>query len=463
MSTNHVEEGLLLRKLETDEENIGGIRSWVVEVKRIGYLAGPMAAVTLSQYLLQVISLLLVGHLGELYLSSTAVAFSLSSVTCFTLLIGMASALETLGGQAYGAHQYKEVGTQTYTAIFSLFIVSIPISIVWIYMEYLLIFMGQDPQISHEAGRFLMYLLPAFFGYATLQPLIRYYLMQSMIIPLLISSCLTIAIHVPLCWFLVYQSGLKNIGAALSMDVSLWMNVAILASYMRYSPACEKTRVPISWEIFDGMKEFFKFAIPSAVMICLEGWSFEIIIVLSGLLPNPQLETSVLSVCLNILSTLYSIPYGLSAAVSTRVSNELGAGNPQGARTSVIIVMLLAVIEAIVASTTLFSCRYFLGYIFSNEKEVVEYLSNLAPLVCLSVIMDTLQATLSGVARGCGWQHIGAYVNLASFYLFGVPIAALLGFYSHLRAKGLWKSLANSPVKHTTSLLRTRNAEMKYK
>lgn len=90
----------------------------------------------------------------------------------------MASALETLSGQAYGAQQYKEVGTQTYTAIFSLLIVSIPISILWIYMEYILIFMGQDSQISHEAGRFLKFLLPTLFGYATLQPLIRYILLK---------------------------------------------------------------------------------------------------------------------------------------------------------------------------------------------------------------------------------------------------------------------------------------------
>lgn len=43
-----------------------------------------------------------------------------------------------------------------------------------------------------------------------------------------------------------------------------------------------------------------------------------------------------------------------------------------------------------------------------------------------------------GVARGCGWQHLGAYVNLAAFYLFGIPIAAALGFWVHLQGKGLW-------------------------
>ena len=44
----------------------------------------------------------------------------------------------------------------------------------------------------------------------------------------------------------------------------------------------------------------------------------------------------------------------------------------------------------------------------------------------------------AGVARGVGWQHLGAYANLAAFYLVGIPVAALLGFCTSLRGEGLW-------------------------
>ncbi|GFS32778.1 MATE efflux family protein [Actinidia rufa] len=276
-----------------------------------------MVAVTLSQYLLQVVCTMMVGHLGELSLSSTAMAVSLSSVTGFSFLLGMSCALETLCGQAYGAQQYHKLGTQTYTAIFSLLI----------------------------AGKFMTCLVPALFAYAILQPLVRYFQMQSLTLPMLISSCVTLALHIPLCWVLVFKSGLDNLGGALAIDISIWLNVIFLMLYMNYSSSCEKTRAPISMEMLRGVGEFFSFAIPSAVMICLEWWSFELLILLSGLLPNPELETSVLSVCLNTIATLYSIPYGLGAAVSTRVSNELGAGNPQRARAAVFAVMFLAVTE----------------------------------------------------------------------------------------------------------------------
>ena len=81
---------------------------------------------------------------------------------------------------------------------------------------------------------------------------------------------------------------------------------------------------------------------------------------------------------------------------STRVSYQLGAGNPQGARASAISVMLIAAATSILVSTTVFACRNVFGYIFSNEKEVVDYVAKMAPLLCLSVITDSLQGTLSG-------------------------------------------------------------------
>ncbi|XP_027153580.1 protein DETOXIFICATION 12-like [Coffea eugenioides] len=432
-----MEEGLLVKEREVKAERL----TWGLigqEMKRLCCIAGPMGAVTLCQFLLQVISLMMVGHLGELSLSSSAIAISLCAVTGFSLLSGMASALETLCGQAYGAQQYQKFGTHTYTAIFCLLIVCIPLSIIWMYLGKILALIGQDPLISHEAGIFATWLIPALFGYATLQPLVRYFQMQSLIFPMLISSCITISFHILICWVLVYNSGLENRGAAFAMGISMWLNVIILGLYMCCSSSCEKTRAPISGEVLYGVKEFFRFAIPSAVMLCLEWWSYELLILSSGLLPNPQLETSVLSVCLNTIITLYAIPYGLAAAVSTRVSNELGAGNPEGARVSVIGVLLLAVTEVIIVDAVLFASRHVFGYVFSSDKDVVDYVTTMAPLVCLSILMDSLQGILSAVARGCGWQHIGAYVNLASFYLVGIPSALILGFVVKIRGKGLW-------------------------
>ncbi|XP_019428211.1 PREDICTED: protein DETOXIFICATION 12-like [Lupinus angustifolius] len=411
------------------------------EMKRISVVAGPMVIVISSQYLLQVVSIMMVGHLGELYLSSAALAVSLASVTGLSVIIGMASGLETISGQAFGAKQYKKIGTQTYTAIFSLTLVSFVLSLLWINMERILILLRQDPLIAHESGKFIIWLIPVLFAYAIMEPLVRYFQIQSLLFPMLISSCVALCIHIPLCWALVYKTRLHNVGGALALGISNWSNVIFLGLYMRYSSKCAKTGAPISMELFHGIWEFFRFAVPSALMTCLEWWSFELLILVSGLLPNPQLETSVLSVCINTIATLYTIPFGIGAAASTRVSNELGAGNPQTAHIAVLAAMSLAVMEACVVSGTLFGCRHIFGYVFSNEKEVVDYVTLIAPLVCITVILDCIQGVLTGIARGCGWQNLGVYVNLGAFYLLGIPAAATLAFWFKLKGKGLWIGL----------------------
>lgn len=57
------------------------------EVKRVARIAGPMLAVMLSLYFLQIVAVMMVGHLGELALSSTAIAISFGAVTGFSPIV----------------------------------------------------------------------------------------------------------------------------------------------------------------------------------------------------------------------------------------------------------------------------------------------------------------------------------------------------------------------------------------
>lgn len=47
----------------------------------------------------------------------------------------------------------------------------------------------------------------------------------------------------------------------------------------------------------------------------------------------------------------------------------------------------------------------------------------------------------SGIARGSGWQDLGAYINLAAYYLCGIPVAVVMGFWVKMGGKGLWIGL----------------------
>ncbi|CAJ1842891.1 unnamed protein product [Sphenostylis stenocarpa] len=410
-----------------------------VELKRVWSMAAPMVAATVSQYLLEVVSLMMVGHLGILVsLSGVAIATSFAEVTGFCVILGMTGALETLCGQTFGAEEFEEIGKYTCCAIVTLLLVCLPISLLWIFVDKILLLFGQDPEICHVAHEYCICLSPALYGFAVLQCQIRYFQTQSMIFPMLFSSIAVLLLHIPICWGLVFKLGLGHAGAAYAIAISYWLNVIGLGIYMTYSPACENTKVVFSFNALLSIPEFCQFAIPSGLMYCFEMWSFELLTLVAGLLPNPQLQTSVLSICLNLTTLHYIVPYAVGASASTRISNELGAGNPNAAQGIVRVVVILGIVDGVIVSTFFVCCRHILGYAYSNDEEVVHYVEDIVPILCGSFTADSLVAALAGVARGGGFQQIGVYVNLGAYYLVGLPLAFLLGFVLHFNAKGLW-------------------------
>uniref|UniRef100_A0A2N9ICG4 Uncharacterized protein n=1 Tax=Fagus sylvatica TaxID=28930 RepID=A0A2N9ICG4_FAGSY len=148
----------------------------------------------------------------------------------------------------------------------------------------------------------------------------------------------------------------------------------------------------------------------SSCSYCLEWWSFELLILLSGLLPHPELETSVL---------FYMSQYDYNTLYNT------------------IWTWLLQQETSIVSTILLASGRVF-GYTFSNEKEVVDYVATMAPLVSLSVILDSLQGVLSGVARGTGWQHIGALCQPGGILSLWNSSCCSSGFLDKIKRKGAY-------------------------
>ncbi|KAJ9689538.1 hypothetical protein PVL29_014965 [Vitis rotundifolia] len=437
-----LESPLISQEAVSDHSRNGAKREEILgEVKKQLKLAGPLMSVNVLLYSLQVISVMFVGHLGELALSGASMATSFASVTGFSLMVGMGSALDTFCGQSFGAKQYHMLGVHKQRAMVVLLLVSIPVAFIWNNTGHILASLGQDPEISAEAGLYAHFMIPSIFAFALLQCHIRFLQAQNNVVPMMITTGFTTLLHTLTCWMLVFKSGLGNKGAALANAISYWINVLLLAIYVRISPSCKETWTGFSKEALHDVLKFLKLAIPSAIMLCLEIWSFEMMVLLSGLLPNPKLETSVLSISLNTYTVLYMIPLGLSGATSIRVSNELGAGQPQAALLAVYVALFMVAIEGILVATALILGHNFWGYSYSGEEKVVNYVGEMMLLLAGSQFIDGIQSVLSGVVRGSGKQKIGALVNLGAYYLAGIPSGALLAFVYHIGGKGLWTGI----------------------
>jgi multidrug resistance protein, MATE family len=181
--------------------------------------------------------------------------------------LGMASALDTLCGQAFGAGQYHLLGIYMQRAMLLLTLASVPLAVAWFYTGRILLLFGQDPAIAAEAGAFARWMIPALFAYGPLQCHVRFLQTQNVVVPVMAAAGATAACHLAVCWALVSGLGMGSRGAALGSAVSYWVNVAVLAVYVRVSPRCTKTWTGFSTEAFRDALGFLRLAVPSALMV----------------------------------------------------------------------------------------------------------------------------------------------------------------------------------------------------
>ncbi|XP_022135896.1 protein DETOXIFICATION 40-like, partial [Momordica charantia] len=219
------------------------------------------------------------------------------------------------------------------------------------------------------------------------------------------------------------------------------------------SEKCKETWSGFSPQAFSGLLGFLKLSIASAVMLCLETWYFQILVLLAGLLDNPQLALDSLSVCTTISGWVFMISVGFNAAASVRVSNELGSGHPKSAAFSVVVVTVIAFIISAICALIVLALRNVISYAFTEGADVAAAVSDLCPLLALTLLLNGIQPVLSGVAVGCGWQAFVAYVNIGCYYVVGVPLGAVLGLYFKFGAKGIWIGMIGGTFMQTAILV----------
>ncbi|KAJ4847418.1 Protein DETOXIFICATION 19 [Turnera subulata] len=451
MSTNTSLDEVPLLEVEGggESDNKGGRRWWwwwkkvvdVEEAKDQILFSLPMILTNVCFYLITLASVMFAGHLGELELAGSTLANSWATVTGFAFMVGLSGALETLCGQGFGAKLYRILGIHLQASCIISFLFSIAISLIWFYTEPILLSLHQNPQISMAAALYMKYLIPGLFAYGFLQNILRFLQTQSVVMPLVFFSLVPLCIHVGIAYALVHCTTLGYKGAPLAASISLWISVLMLATYVICAKKFANTWNGFSLESFHYILINLNLALPSAAMVCLEYWAFELLVFLAGLMPNSEISTSLIAMCVNTEAIAYMLTYGLSAAASTRVSNELGAGNPERARNGMVVTLKLSVVLALIFVLALaFGHNIWAGF-FSSSLIITQEFASMAPFLAISITVDAVQGVLSGVARGCGWQHLAVFANLGTFYFIGMPIACLAGFLFKLYVKGLWIGL----------------------
>ncbi|KAK9270462.1 hypothetical protein L1049_026042 [Liquidambar formosana] len=411
------------------------------EIKAIGKISGPTAITGLVLYSRAMISMLFLGHLGELELAGGSLSIGFANITGYSVISGLAMGMEPICGQAYGAKQWKLLGLTLQRTVLLLLSTSIPISFMWLNMKRILLWCGQDEAISSRAHVFILFSIPDLFFLSLLHPLRIYLRTQNITLPLTYCSAISVLLHVPLNFLLVVHFKLGIAGVAIAM---VWTNLnffLFLFSFVYFSGVYKDSWVSPSMDCLRGWSSLLALAVPTCISVCLEWWWYEFMILLCGLLVNPKATIASMGILIQTTSLVYVFPSALSLGVSTRVGNELGANRPAKARISMIVSLVSAFALGLAACLFTTLMRHKWGRFFTNDAEILQLTATALPIVGLCELGNCPQTTGCGVLRGSARPTIGANINLGSFYLVGMPVAISMGFVVKMGFAGLWLGL----------------------
>ncbi|EEF28364.1 multidrug resistance pump, putative [Ricinus communis] len=285
-------------------------------------MALPITAAHLMAFFRAVVSVMFLGRLGSLELAGGALSIGFTNITGYSVIVGLASGLEPVCSQAYGCKNWDLLSLSLQRMILILFVAIIPISLLWINLESIMNFMGQDPNITSMAATYCIYSLPDLLTYTLLQPLRVFLRSQRVTQPIMYCSLLAVIFHVPLNYVLVIVMGLGVPGVAMASVVTNMNMVALMVGYVWWVSGRWEMRWTVDiGGVCGGVGELLKLAVPSCLGICLEWWWYEIVIVMAGYLPNPTLAVAATGILIQTTSMMYTVPMALAGCVSARSSH----------------------------------------------------------------------------------------------------------------------------------------------
>lgn len=257
-------------------------------MKQLYMIAFPMILTGVFSYGKSATTLLFMGMMGKSALAGGSLAISIGNITGYSVLSGLATGMEGISSQAFGARQWSLIGLTLNRTVLILLLTCFPISLIWLNSHIFFLFWCQNPAVAAAAATYLTYSIPSLLFLSFTYPLKIYLRTQEITKPLTISAVVSLMAHTSINYYLICHRKLGVQAAALASAFADLNTLLALASYLGFSGVCKRSWPGWSLECFREWKPILCQAIPSCLSVCLEWWWYELMIILSGILYNPD-------------------------------------------------------------------------------------------------------------------------------------------------------------------------------
>ncbi|MER9238740.1 MATE family efflux transporter [Mesorhizobium sp. M0633] len=426
---------------------------WRREIRAMLALAWPMVLTNLGQTAMTATDVMMMGRLGPDTLASGALGANLYFMP---LIFGLGLMLATSPMMATELgrrrHSVRDLRRTVRQGLWLAILICIPIwALLW-HGESVLLAMGQEPALAHQAGIYLRWLewavLP-FFGYIVLRSFISALERPGWA---LIIVFVAVACNAFFNWLFMFGNlGIQSMGIAgsgLATTLSSTLMFAGMAAVVMLEKKFRRYRLfgrfwRADWPRFKGL---LRLGLPIAGLLAFEVTIFNAAAFLMGLIDAASLAAH--AIAIQIASITFMVPLGLNQAVTVRVGLAHGAGNPEGVSRAgwtayVVSVSFMALMGLVMILWPHLLIGAFIDLGNPANAEVVALAVSFLAFAALFQVFDGAQAVASGMLRGLHDTKVPMIYAAIGYWGIGLPLGVLLAFRFGFNGVGIWIGLSS--------------------
>lgn len=238
--------------------------------------------------------------------------------------------------------------------------------------------------------------------------------------------------------------GVKSMGVSgvgLSTLIDRLLMAVVMTIYVLRSKHFKKYLSEFKITFIDRIRSFkiAKIGMPVALQYSFEISAFSGAAVLIGTIGSN--EQAAHQIAIGLAAMTYMIASGIASAATIKTGNNFGKQNFGDLRRSAIasyhVILLFMAATAIV----FIAANGYLPYIITSDQTVIPIAAQLLIIAGFFQLFDGTQVVGLGVLRGIGDVNIPTLITFLAYWVVGIPVGYVLGFYFELGVNGVWYGL----------------------
>ena len=419
------------------------------ETRALLHLATPIILSQIAQVMMGLLDTVMSGHAGAFDQAVVGLGVALW-IPVFIALMSVVQAVSPIIAHHFGAGDHDAVARDAREGVWLASGVGLlPLVLVPWAPDLLMVF-HIEPALAQRTGVFLWGIglgLPAALVYRALA---FYSSSINQTRPIMVLAFVGLAINGVLNWFLIYgHFGLPAMGGAgcgWATGIGMWVALAALAAWTAWAPAYRSYALWRTWPLptWAAQKRLLRLGLPMGGAGFAEVAAFCSVAILVGRFGEVQIAAH--QIALNFSAFVFMIPMGISAAITIRVGQALGAGDARAARTIAWSGIVAGLVFGALAMGPIILLRREAAAMYSTDVAVQALAANLLLFAAFWQLFDATQVTAIGALRGYKMTVLPMVLMLAAFWAFGVPVGTWLAYHglvagAPMKVYGFWVGL----------------------